>query len=67
MITIPPGLLVDLLILGGMVHDWRTRGRPHPAYIIAGGITLAVQLVRVPLSISPAWLATADWLSTFGR
>src|SRR5258706_13406281 len=29
-----PGLLAELLIVAGMVYDWRTRGRPHPAYVI---------------------------------
>jgi hypothetical protein len=48
-------LLVDLLIVAAMLYDWRTRGRPHPAYLIAGSATLAVQLLRVPLSETAAW------------
>jgi hypothetical protein len=66
-ITIVPGLIVDTLILAGIVYDWRTRGRPHPAYLIAGGVVLAVQLARVPLSATPAWQALAAGLASFGR
>ena len=58
---------LHLLIVAGMIYDWRTRGRPHPAYWVAGGLTLAVQVLRVPLSASPAWLSFADWLATFAR
>jgi hypothetical protein len=60
--TILPGLLVDTLIVAAMVRDRRTRGRVHRAYWIAGGIVLAVQLVRAPLSTSSAWMRVADAL-----
>ena len=58
--TVGPGLAVDLIIVVAMVFDWRTRGRPHPAYLIGGGIVLATQLLRVPLSTTAAWRAIAN-------
>lgn len=61
-VTVPPALLADLFIVAGMVFDWRTRGRIHPAYFWAGGAVLALQLLRVPLATSPAWDAVAVWL-----
>ncbi len=61
-VTVMPGLVVDLLIVAGMVYDWRTRGRVHRAYWIAGGVILAVQVLRVPLSQTSAWLAVTNWL-----
>jgi hypothetical protein len=61
-VTVMPGLVVDLLIVAGMVYDLRTRGRVHRAYWIAGGVTLAVQVLRVPLSQSGAWLHATNWL-----
>jgi len=64
--SLVPNLLADLLIVVAIVHDWRTRGRPHPAYLIAGGALLAVQVVRVPLSGTAAWHAVTDWLLRFG-
>ena len=45
-----------------MANDWRTRGRPHPTYLITGALMLALQIVRVPFSGTPAWRAVTDWL-----
>jgi hypothetical protein len=66
-ITVPPGGVVDLLIVAAMLYDWRTLGRPHPAYWVAGGITLVVQLARLPLAHTPAWLSVAHALTSFSR
>ncbi|MDB5452450.1 MAG: hypothetical protein JWO33_1028 [Caulobacteraceae bacterium] len=60
------GLVVDLLIVAGMIYDWRTRGRPHPAYLIGLVVTVAVQVLRGPISQTPPWLAFADLLARFG-
>jgi uncharacterized membrane protein len=60
--SVGPSLVSDLLILAGMAYDWRTRGRPHPAYLIGGGIVLATQLLRVPLSATATWRAITDGL-----
>ena len=48
-------LLADLFIIAGIIHDWRTRGRPHPAYLIAGGAVLIQQLLRAPVSTTAVW------------
>ena len=61
-ITIPAGIVVDLLIVAGMIHDKRTRGKVHPVYWIAGASVLAVQLLTTPLSGTGAWLRVTDWL-----
>jgi hypothetical protein len=45
-----------------MVHDRRTRGRVHGAYLIAGGVVLAVQVLRVPFATTAAWTAMAESL-----
>ena len=58
--TVGAGLAVDLIIVAAMVFDWRTRGRPHPAYLIGGGLVLATQLLRVPMSETAAWRAIAN-------
>ena len=52
-----PALLIDLLVVAAIVHDRRTNGRVHPAYWIAGGALLAVQLARIPISRTDAWVA----------
>jgi hypothetical protein len=58
-------LVADLLIVAAMTYDWRTRGRVHPAYLIGGGIIVAVQLLRAPLSTTSWWYAVADLLAHF--
>ena len=55
-LTIPAGIVADLFIVAGMVYDWRTRGRPHRAYVVGGAAVLALQLLVVPLSTTPQWL-----------
>lgn len=62
LVTVMPGLVVNLIIVAAMIHDRRTRGRVHPAYWVAGGALLAVQLLRVPLSATTAWMRATDWL-----
>ncbi len=61
-LTLPSAVLVDLLILAAIVYDWRTRGRPHPAYLIAGAATVAVQVLSVQLSGTAAWRAVVEWM-----
>lgn len=54
--------IVCLIVIGsGMVHDWRTRGRPHPAWVIGLAVLLTGGVLRAPLSATPAWQAFADW------
>ena len=61
-VAVPPGLFVDLLIVVAIVYDWRTRGRPHPIYLIGGAAIVAVQLLSVPLSATAGWMAVAKWV-----
>ena len=63
-VSVPPGLFVDLLIVAAIIHDWRTRGRPHWVYLVGGALLLAVQLLSVPLSAGPTWMAIARWVQS---
>jgi|SRR5450631_846457 len=58
-VSIPPGLVADLLLVVAIVHDWRTRGRPHPVYIYGGLVLVAEQVLAVPLSATATWLHIA--------
>lgn len=60
-----PGLLADAVIVLAMLFDWRTRGRPHAAYIWGLGVTLAVQLLRGPIGRTDSWSAFADFMTRF--
>jgi hypothetical protein len=53
--------LACLPIIAGMIYDWRTRGRPHPAWVIGLGVLLIGGVFRGPLSETSAWQAFADW------
>lgn len=61
-VSVPPGLVVDLLIVAAMIYDWRTRGRPHPIYIFGGLLVLAQQLLVVPIGESDTWMSIALWI-----
>ena len=63
-VAVLPAICVDLLIVAAIVHDWRKRGRPHPAYLIGGGILLAVQLLVVPISTTATWMVIAKWVES---
>jgi uncharacterized membrane protein YozB (DUF420 family) len=52
---LPVTLAALLFIVVGMVRDWRVLGKVHPAYWWAGGFTLAVQLLKIPLSDTALW------------
>ena len=64
-VTMVPGLLLELFIVAGMIHDWRRHGRPHPAWIVGAIVTTAVMLLRVPLASSQPWLDFASFMAGF--
>jgi hypothetical protein len=60
------GLILELMIVAGIIYDWRTRGLPHPVWLIGAIVMTAVILLRGPLSTMQAWLAFADALAHIG-
>src|SRR5882757_4807773 len=54
-VTIAPALVAYLLLVVAIVHDWRTRGRPHPVYVYGGLALVAVKFLNWPISLTPAW------------
>jgi hypothetical protein len=61
-ITYGAGVIVDLLLVAGMIFDWRTRGKVHPVYWIGGAALLVTQFSRGVLSETPVWQGFLDWL-----
>ena len=39
-IGLVPSLILELMIVAGIVYDWRTRGRPHPVWLIGAVVRL---------------------------
>jgi hypothetical protein len=62
-VALVPSLLLELFIVVGIVYDWRTRGKPHPAWLAGAAIMTAVILLRWPVSCTSAWLGLADFLA----
>ena len=58
-----PVLVASLLLVVAMAHDWRSRGRPHPVYLWGGAAFIGLTLLRIPLSVTPAWQAFATALA----
>ena len=54
-VTLPPALIAYLLLVVAIVHDWRTRGRPHPVYVYGGIALIAVKILNWPISTTSAW------------
>lgn len=63
--TMMPAFIADAFIIAAIIHDWRVRGRPHPAYLWGLGAVLAVQLPRPYASRTDAWLGFTDFLVAF--
>jgi hypothetical protein len=59
-VAIPPGLFV-IVVLGGaaLIHDWRTRGRPHPVYLVGLPLLIVQVLCMIPIAATPQWMAIA--------
>ena len=62
----PPGdfhvLLISALVLLGLIHDWRTRGRPHSVLFWGGALLIASQLTRRAIGGSDIWARVGHWL-----
>jgi hypothetical protein len=61
--AVVPSLLLNLLIVAGVVHDRRTRGRPHTTWLVGGAIITTVVLIRALVAATATWSAFADALA----
>jgi hypothetical protein len=50
-----------------MIYDWRTRGRPHPAYVIGLVTILGVALLGPALTATHGWAAFTDLMGGFAK
>ena len=64
--TISAGVPVALLVIAAMVHDWRGRGRVHPAYWWGFGAMMVVQVARSVFAETDGWFRVTDFLLAFG-
>jgi hypothetical protein len=62
-VTVPAGLITDLLLVPALLHDRKTLGRVHPTYWIGGAVLVASQLLRVPIGATSTWQAIAGFIA----
>jgi len=58
------GLASDALILVAITYDTRSRGRPHPAYLVGGACILLVQVATLSIRATSTWFGVTDWLAS---
>lgn len=56
----PDTVIVSLILLAGVIYDWRTRGKPHPAYLIGIAAILSFGFIGPLFAQTPAWFAFVD-------
>jgi hypothetical protein len=61
-VSIPPAVIGILLVIGAMVYDWRTRGRPHKVYVYGLLFLVFEPVLAVLTAGTPAWMTTARFL-----
>ncbi|MGE5813689.1 MAG: hypothetical protein ACM36C_04310 [Acidobacteriota bacterium] len=63
----PLGLLLDIFFFIPIAYDWRTRGFPHPAYLVGYGAVVLMRLLRPALSLTQTWHAVAVWILSLAK
>ncbi len=53
----------DLIILAGIIHDWRSGGSVHRVWIWGGGALVVSQILRVAIMNTAPWLAFAHFVA----
>lgn len=56
--------ITDLLLLAVIFADTRINGRVHPVYLAGGAFLLFVQIARSPVTHTPFWRDTCQWLAS---
>jgi hypothetical protein len=57
----------DLIILAGMLYDWRTRGRVHRVWLAGGGLVVASQILMLAVMGTSWWHAFAQGMAALAR
>ena len=55
--------LSDLFILPCLIYDFVSRGRPHRATVLGGGLIVASHPLRLIVGNTHAWLVFASWIT----
>lgn len=58
-------VMVSAIILAGVIYDWRTRGRPHPAYLVGLAALFGVALTSHWFTATAGWRQFVDAMQAF--
>jgi hypothetical protein len=53
----------DLIIVAGMIYDWRSRGRVHRVWIYGGALMVASQVLMMAVMGTSGWHAFAETMA----
>jgi hypothetical protein len=56
-----PAFLLELILVAGMIRDWKVQRKVHPAWIIGVVVITSLELMRPAIASSGAWLSFASW------
>jgi hypothetical protein len=65
-VAFPPAVVAALLVVVAIVHDWRTIGRPHKAYVYGGLVVLVANILAVLMAGTDTWMSIARYLQSLG-
>ena len=65
-VAVPPAVVSSMLVGVAIVHDWRTRGRPHAAYLYGGLAMFLINVVAVFVARTATWMNIAGMLQALG-
>jgi hypothetical protein len=57
----------DLIILAGMLYDWRSRGRVHRVWLIGGALVVASQVAMIAIMGTSLWHGFAESMAALAR
>jgi hypothetical protein len=57
----------DLIILAGMLYDWRSRGRVHRVWLVGGALVVASQVAMMASMGTAWWHAFAESMAALAR
>jgi hypothetical protein len=65
-VSIPPAIVGVLCVVGAMLYDWRTRGRPHKVYVYGLVLLIVQPILAVMMANTEWWMTVAASIERLG-
>ena len=63
-VTLGPAIVILAFFAAGMIYDWRTRGRPHPTYLVGLSVHVLYSAICLLFARSDTWMAIAKGIES---